>query len=60
MANQIIALLQGDHALAEQLISEMSTTPVTTLAALLLKEEKKQSQDNRGQDNVVYDNQCKR
>jgi hypothetical protein len=60
MANQLIALLQGDHALAEQVISEMSTTPVTTLVTLLLKEEKKQTPENRGQDNVVYDNQCKR
>ena len=60
MMNQIVALLQGDHALAEQMISEMSTTPVTTLVTLLLKEEKKQAAENRGQDNVVYDNQCKR
>lgn len=53
--------MDGNQALAGQLISEMRSSPLTTFTTLLLKESEKQSPDRRpGQDNVVDDNQCRR
>ncbi|MDB5874417.1 MAG: hypothetical protein JWQ07_3859 [Ramlibacter sp.] len=62
MVDQIIALLgTGDRALAAEVISTLGTTPVTTFVTLLITEERKQAEDaNKGVDNVVYDNQCKK
>jgi hypothetical protein len=57
----VVALMDGNEALAGQLISEMTSSPLTTFASLLLKEQERQSQDRQlGQDNVVDDNQCRR
>ncbi len=53
--------MDGNQALAEQLISEMTSSPLTTFVSLLLKEQERQSQDRQlGQDTVVDDNQCRR
>ena len=58
----MVALLAGDRVLATQLLGEMSTNPLTTLASLLLKEEETQARTNArtAADNVVDDNQCRR
>jgi hypothetical protein len=54
-------LVQGDEALAGQLISEMRSSPLTTFTTLLLKEPERRSADHQpGQDNVVDDSQCRR
>jgi hypothetical protein len=41
-------------------IAELGTNPLTTFVTLLLIEEKKQAGSGYGNDNLVYDNQCKR
>jgi hypothetical protein len=53
-------LLDGDHTLAEQVISEMSSNPLTTFVTLLLTEEQKQAAGAQGAPGVVDDNQCRR
>jgi len=61
VVEQIVALLEGDHALAAQVITEMATSPLTTFTTLLLKEEQQQAEELKtGIPNVVDDNQCKR
>jgi len=51
-------LLDGDHTLAAQVITELDSNPLTTFVTLLLKEEKNQA--GPANDNVVDDNQCKK
>jgi hypothetical protein len=54
-------LLDGDHTLAAQIISEMGSNPVTTFVTLLLTEEQKQGGGTQpGSSGLVDDNQCKR
>jgi len=60
LLDRIIELLGGDRPLAAQVIAELDTNPLTTFVTLLLKEEKKQAEGATGNDNLVYDNQCKR
>ena len=53
--------MDGDHALAAQVIAEMETNPLTTFVSLMLKEEKKQAEDDKKATGaVVDDTQCKR
>jgi hypothetical protein len=58
--NQIVELLEGDHATAQQVVAQLDTNPLTTFTELLLKEEEKQ-QDRKppASDNVVA-NTCKK
>jgi len=58
-ADQIAELIEGDYALATQVVAEISTNPLTTFTELLEKEEDQQASD-RGVDNLVDDNQCRR
>ena len=51
----ITDLLGGDHGTAELVIAQLDTNPLTLFTDLLLKEEKKQANDN-----VVDDNQCRK
>jgi len=60
LADQIAQLIDGDHALAAQVIAEFDTNPLTTFTTLLLQEEEKQASDGKGLDNLVDDNQCRR
>ena len=53
--------MEGNQALAEQLMGEMESSPLTTFANLLLREQQKQANERQlGHDNVVDDNQCRR
>jgi filamentous hemagglutinin family protein len=58
--DQIAALINGDYALAAQVVAELDTNPLTTFTTLLQQEEEKQDADGKGLDNVVDDNQCRR
>jgi hypothetical protein len=59
-ADQIAGLIEGDHALATQVVAEISTNPLTTFTELVEKEEEQQASDGRGVDNLVDNNQCRR
>ncbi|NPC59368.1 beta strand repeat-containing protein, partial [Caenimonas soli] len=59
-ADQIAGLIEGDHALATQVVAEFSTNPLTTFTELVLKEEEPRAGDGRGVDNLVDNNQCRR
>jgi hypothetical protein len=55
-----MALLDGDHATAQQVVAQLDTNPLTTFTTLLLQEE--QNQHDKGQpasDNVVATTTCK-
>jgi hypothetical protein len=57
----LVALLDGDHAKAGEVISQMSTNPLTTFVTMMINEEKKQAGDDKKQSNtMVDDSQCKR
>jgi hypothetical protein len=59
--DQIVTLLEGDHATAQQVVAQLDTNPLTTFTTLVLKEEQKQA-DKNGQpasDNVVATTICK-
>jgi len=58
--DQVAALIDGDYALAAQVVAELDTNPLTTFTTLLLQEEEKQASDAKGLDNLVDDNQCRR
>ncbi|NPC58753.1 beta strand repeat-containing protein, partial [Caenimonas soli] len=56
--DQVAALIDGNHALAAQVVAENNT--LTTFTSLLQQEEEKQAADAKGLDNLVDDNQCRR
>jgi hypothetical protein len=62
----IAVLLAGDMALAEQVASEMTSTPLTTFVTLMIEEQQKEKEkdktenDRRPDGNVVDDSGCRR
>jgi hypothetical protein len=40
-------LLDGDHAVAQQVVAQMETNTLTTFTTLALQEEKKQQEDKK-------------
>ena len=44
-------LLEGNHEVAQQVVAQLDTNPLTTFTTLVLKEEKKQ--EEKAADNVV-------
>jgi hypothetical protein len=55
-----VGALIGDQALAQQVMAEIGTNPLTTFNTFLQQEEEKQATDAKGLDNLVDDNQCRR
>ena len=62
-ANQITALLDGDQALAEKVVAELTSNPLTTFVTLLVKEQEKEKDeadaDHRKGEVVIGDQQCR-
>jgi len=59
-AAEQIAALVGDAALAQQIMAETGTNPLVTFTTLLQQEEERQAEDDKGLDNLVDNNQCRR
>ena len=51
-------VLQGNHEVAQQVVFQLDTNPLTTFTTLVLQEEKKQSEDNKTETAPVVVNQC--
>jgi hypothetical protein len=55
------AIMDGNQALAEELLAGMQSSPLLTFGNLLLQEQQRQQEErNLGQVNLVDDNQCRR
>ena len=59
LVNQIVDLLGGDHATAQQVVAQLDTNPLTTFTTLVLQEEQKQANGQPAGDNVVATLTCK-
>jgi len=56
----ITQLLDGNHEVAQQVVAQLDTNPLTTFTTLVLKEEKKQAEDkDKSKPTVIDATQCK-
>lgn len=61
MATQVeklVEVLGGDHAVAQQIVAQLDTNPLTQATTLLLQEEKKQVDEKKGDTPPLIVNQC--
>ena len=50
--------MKVDVAVAQQIVAELDTNPLTTFTTLLVQEEKKQSEEQKSDGTTVVVNQC--